>query len=135
MHGTLEASFRVEWRPLAELAQFADAWRALAERALDPNVFYEPAFALAAAPVFGRDVAAAAPREGGVSRWDDRVGQAFLNLVDTMCDVGPIGHVACEVATGGPEQEEPPGIEDAEAERAAAHRSDLTRTDQRLVDG
>ena len=59
MHGTLEASFRVEWRPLAEIGQFTDSWRALAERALDPNVFYEPAFALAAAPVFGRDVAAA----------------------------------------------------------------------------
>ena len=29
-------------------------WRALAARALEPNVFYEPAFALAAAPVFGR---------------------------------------------------------------------------------
>ena len=28
-------------------------WRALAARALEPNVFYEPAFALAAAPVFG----------------------------------------------------------------------------------
>ena len=58
MHGTLEASFRVEWRPLAEIAPLAEPWRALAGRALEPNVFYEPAFALAAAPVFGRDVAA-----------------------------------------------------------------------------
>ena len=59
MHGTLEASFRVEWRPLAEIAPLAEPWRALAGRALEPNVFYEPAFALAAAPVFGRGVAAA----------------------------------------------------------------------------
>ncbi len=33
-------------------------WRALAARALEPNVFYEPAFALAAAPVFGGDAGA-----------------------------------------------------------------------------
>ena len=59
MHGTLEASFRVEWRPLAETASLAEPWRVLAGRALEPNVFYEPAFALAAAPVFGRGVAAA----------------------------------------------------------------------------
>jgi CelD/BcsL family acetyltransferase involved in cellulose biosynthesis len=55
VHGTLEI-FRTECRPLAELAQFAEPWRALAARALEPNVFYEPAFALAAAPVLGRDV-------------------------------------------------------------------------------
>jgi CelD/BcsL family acetyltransferase involved in cellulose biosynthesis len=55
VHGTLEI-FRIEWRPLAELAQFAEPWRALAARALEPNVFYEPAFALAAAPVLGRNV-------------------------------------------------------------------------------
>lgn len=48
----------VEWRPLGALASIVEAWRALAGRAVDPNVFYEPAFALAAAPVFGRDVGA-----------------------------------------------------------------------------
>ncbi len=58
MHGTIESLFRVEWRPLAELAAVADEWRALAGRALEPNVFYEPTFALAAQPVFGRDVGA-----------------------------------------------------------------------------
>ena len=56
MHGTIEQVFRVEWRPLAELAAIAAEWRALAARALEPNVFYDPAFALAAAPVFGHDV-------------------------------------------------------------------------------
>lgn len=50
------AALRVEWRPLAAMAADAPAWRALAERALEPNVFYEPAFALAAAPVFGEGV-------------------------------------------------------------------------------
>ena len=34
-------------------APIAEQWRALAARALEPNVFYDPAFALAAAPVFG----------------------------------------------------------------------------------
>jgi Acetyltransferase (GNAT) domain len=47
-----------EWRPLAVLADIAEPWKALADRALEPNVFYEPAFALAAAPAFGRGVGA-----------------------------------------------------------------------------
>ena len=51
-------SLAVEWRSLAELAPIAGQWRALAARALEPNVFYEPAFALVAAPVFGRDAGA-----------------------------------------------------------------------------
>jgi hypothetical protein len=50
--------FRVEWRPLAGLASIAPQWRELAARVLEPNVFYEPAFALEAAPVFGRDAGA-----------------------------------------------------------------------------
>lgn len=58
MHGSLETLLRTEWRPLAELAAIAGEWRALAERALEPNVFYEPAFALPAAPVFGGDAGA-----------------------------------------------------------------------------
>jgi CelD/BcsL family acetyltransferase involved in cellulose biosynthesis len=44
----------VEWRTLADLPSICTEWRELAARALEPNVFYEPAFALAAAPVFGR---------------------------------------------------------------------------------
>jgi CelD/BcsL family acetyltransferase involved in cellulose biosynthesis len=58
MHGMIETEFRVEWRPLAELAPIVAEWQSLADRALEPNVFLEPAFALAAAPVFGRDVGA-----------------------------------------------------------------------------
>lgn len=50
--------FSAEWRPLAGLGEIADAWRGLCARAAEPNAFYEPAFALAAAPVFGRDVGA-----------------------------------------------------------------------------
>ena len=53
MHGTIESIFRVEWRPLIELGAIAAQWRELAGRALEPNVFYEPSFALAAAPVLG----------------------------------------------------------------------------------
>jgi CelD/BcsL family acetyltransferase involved in cellulose biosynthesis len=51
-------SFAVEWRELSQLDAVANEWRELAARALTPNVFYEPAFALAAAPVFGRNVGA-----------------------------------------------------------------------------
>ena len=49
-------NFDVELRPLAELASLAAEWRLLAARALEPNVFYEPSFALAAAPRLGTDV-------------------------------------------------------------------------------
>jgi CelD/BcsL family acetyltransferase involved in cellulose biosynthesis len=48
----------VEWRTLSELEPIADSWRELAARALEPNIFYEPAFALEAAKVFGRDAGA-----------------------------------------------------------------------------
>jgi CelD/BcsL family acetyltransferase involved in cellulose biosynthesis len=58
VHGVIESDFRAEWRPLAELEHIAGEWQSLADRALEPNVFLEPAFALAAAPVFGRDVGA-----------------------------------------------------------------------------
>jgi CelD/BcsL family acetyltransferase involved in cellulose biosynthesis len=50
------APLRVEWRPLSSVDQAA--WRALAARAVEPNVFYEPAFAVPAATVFGPDVGA-----------------------------------------------------------------------------
>jgi CelD/BcsL family acetyltransferase involved in cellulose biosynthesis len=48
----------VERRPLAALADIVDPWRRLAERAAEPNVFYTPDFALAAAPALGRGVEA-----------------------------------------------------------------------------
>ena len=51
-------SFAVEWRWLAELLPVAGAWRELAAGAIEPNVFYDPGFALAAASVFGNDVGA-----------------------------------------------------------------------------
>src|SRR5271166_3021283 len=49
-------SFVVEWLELSQLQSIVSEWRELAARALEPNVFYEPAFALAAAPELGRDV-------------------------------------------------------------------------------
>jgi CelD/BcsL family acetyltransferase involved in cellulose biosynthesis len=48
----------IERRPLAALAGIVDPWRRLAERTAEPNVFYTPDFALAAAPTFGRDIEA-----------------------------------------------------------------------------
>jgi len=58
MLAPLETAITTEWRPLAGLADIAAEWGALARRAAEPNIFYEPAFALAAAPVLGRDVGA-----------------------------------------------------------------------------
>ena len=51
-------SFAVEWRWLADLLPIASEWRELAGRSLEPNIFYDPGFALAAASVFGNDVGA-----------------------------------------------------------------------------
>jgi len=51
-------SLAVEWRYLSDLEPIADEWRELAARALEPNVFYEPAFARPAAKIFGRDAGA-----------------------------------------------------------------------------
>jgi CelD/BcsL family acetyltransferase involved in cellulose biosynthesis len=53
MHAPFSPSFRVEWRELSALEGMAAEWRALAARAIEPNVFYGPDFMLAAAPVFG----------------------------------------------------------------------------------
>jgi CelD/BcsL family acetyltransferase involved in cellulose biosynthesis len=58
MHAPLRQSYQIEWRALSSLAAIADEWRELAASAIEPNVFYEPAFALAAAPVFGTDTRA-----------------------------------------------------------------------------
>jgi len=65
MHAPLGPAFRSEWCSVAALESIADEWRALAARALEPNVFYEPAFALAAAPVFGADAGAVLVRTAG----------------------------------------------------------------------
>jgi hypothetical protein len=58
VHGPVESAFHVEWRPRAELPPIATQWRELASRAVERNIFYEPAFALAAMPVFGAGIGA-----------------------------------------------------------------------------
>ena len=65
MHAPLSPAFRSQWCSVAALDSIAAEWRALAARALEPNVFYEPAFALAAAPVFGADAGAVLVRTAG----------------------------------------------------------------------
>jgi CelD/BcsL family acetyltransferase involved in cellulose biosynthesis len=51
-------ALEAEWRPFEALSGIAGEWRALAAGALEPNVFYDPAFALPAASVFGRGAGA-----------------------------------------------------------------------------
>ncbi|MEW6454596.1 MAG: GNAT family N-acetyltransferase [Pseudomonadota bacterium] len=58
MHAPLAPKLRTEWQAFETLSSIAQEWRSLAARALEPNVFYDPAFALAAAPVFGKGVGA-----------------------------------------------------------------------------
>lgn len=49
-------AFEVEVRPLAALRSLTEPWRELIAHAIEPNIFYDPAFALAAAPLLGVDV-------------------------------------------------------------------------------
>lgn len=62
-----------EWRALGAMASDADAWADLAARSLEPNVFYDPHFAHAAAPVFGRDA-------GAVLIWSSAPVRRLLGL-------------------------------------------------------
>jgi CelD/BcsL family acetyltransferase involved in cellulose biosynthesis len=55
MHAPPSLSLRAEWRALNALEPIVEQWRALEMRAVEPNVFYGPDFATAAAPVFGGD--------------------------------------------------------------------------------
>jgi CelD/BcsL family acetyltransferase involved in cellulose biosynthesis len=66
MSTTARPAFRTEWRSLAALAGDAALraeWAALAERAVEPNVFYTPAVALACAPLYGNGVGAVLVRD------------------------------------------------------------------------
>ena len=80
MHGMTESTLRVEWHPLGELGPLAAQWRELAERAIEPNVFYEPAFALAAAPALGADASAGLARARCVSQSAEASEQARHSL-------------------------------------------------------
>ena len=53
MHAPFSPALRVEWRGLDTLQAAADAWRELAARAIEPNVFNTSEFMIPAAPVFG----------------------------------------------------------------------------------
>jgi CelD/BcsL family acetyltransferase involved in cellulose biosynthesis len=59
------AMAEAEWQPLSALGAHVGEWRDLVGRALEPNVFYDPAFALAAAPVFGGRAGAVLVRRAG----------------------------------------------------------------------
>jgi CelD/BcsL family acetyltransferase involved in cellulose biosynthesis len=67
-------SLAAEWKTLAELdAADIDAWRDLVARALEPNVFLEPSFALAAAKFL--------PRERDAGAILVRDGERLLGIV------------------------------------------------------
>ena len=97
MHAPLGPAFRVEWRDLAALSAIADDWRDLAARAAEANAFYEPSFALAAAPVLGADAGALAvwSRHRLMGLFPLRVERrrygAFGALTGWTHDYGPLG--------------------------------------------
>ena len=72
-------AFVVEWRDFAQLAAIAGEWRELAANVLEPNAFYEPAFALAAAPVFGRGA-------GAVLVWSASAPRRLLGFFPARID-------------------------------------------------
>lgn len=61
-------SLIVEWLDLTQLDAIAEDWRDLTTRTLVPNAFYEPAFALAAAPAFGHGAGALLVWSGSLPR-------------------------------------------------------------------
>lgn len=94
-------SFAVEWRWLADLLPVVGEWRELARCAIEPNIFYDPAFALAAASVFGNDVGAVLVWSGTTPRRllgffparisDRRYGVKLPILVGWTHPYGPLG--------------------------------------------
>lgn len=70
---SIASSLIIECRPLTALGDIVEPWQALAARSLEPNVFYEPSFALAAAPHFGPDVHA-------LLVWSSPPGKRLLGL-------------------------------------------------------
>jgi len=61
-----KSPLKAEWKPFCALESEIEAWRGLVARALEPNVFLEPSFALAAAKHLshGREVGALLVRDG-----------------------------------------------------------------------
>jgi CelD/BcsL family acetyltransferase involved in cellulose biosynthesis len=81
------SSLEVEWRNFPDLRSITAEWRALAARALEPNVFYEPEFALEAAGVFSPDV-------GAVLVWSGTTPRELLGFFPALIEtrryvVGP----------------------------------------------
>ena len=116
---------RTEWMRLAALAEFRDEWRDLGERALEPNVFYDPGFALAAAPVFGADA-------GAVLVWSKTVPQRLIGLFPARVE-RRYGVLA--TLTGWTHPYAPfgaPLIDRAEAEAAIVGFLDRVEVDDRL---
>jgi len=67
------AVFASEWRPLCALQAIVPEWRLLAARTSEPNIFYQPAFALAAAAAF-------APDAGAILVWADPERRTLVGL-------------------------------------------------------
>lgn len=72
-------AFATEWRPLGALQEILPAWRLLAARTSEPNVFYQPAFALPAAIAF-------APDAGAILVWSSPERRTLVGLFPVRID-------------------------------------------------
>jgi CelD/BcsL family acetyltransferase involved in cellulose biosynthesis len=112
MHAPLYAALRVEWRRLDALDPVAGELRDLADRALEPNVFYDPAFMLAAAPVFGGEAGAVLVRSAPgrltglfparIERWRGGLAPMLVGWTHPFAPLGTplVDHIDPEAVIG-----------------------------------
>lgn len=96
------AAFATEWRPLAALRTILPEWRSLAGRSVEPNVFYQPAFALPAAAAF-------APDAGAVLVWSEPSRTRLVGLFPVRIERRRYG-LAFPVLTGWTHAYAPLGV-------------------------
>jgi len=78
----------VETLDLEQIEAHAEAWRALSERALEPNAFFEPGFALALA---GHRSVTARPRFAAV--WRDESRRGLVGLFPLAATAGSLARI------------------------------------------
>jgi CelD/BcsL family acetyltransferase involved in cellulose biosynthesis len=98
----IRAALATEWRPLSALHAILPEWRVLAGRTIEPNVFYEPAFALPAATAF-------APDAGAILVWSKAGRETLVGLFPVRVERRRYG-LAFPILTGWTHPYAPLGV-------------------------